>query len=245
MHPAFLKPVTRLELGALFTSYVLRKWRFQVSDFFGQYWHQLAKKEDKSLLSNVYKIGNRLTTRKTIGEYFFRMIPNKTEKVNYIDKITFIFPPSISEQQVKSELQSWILETPKYGSHLFLWSILLPVNFYVAKFLGLLPANAFFAYHIYRLNSVFRAFYGARRFQTLVNTNRVEFEACQEWGDAIIKSSDIVSSELLKEGIDFRWEKGNDIHDDVALILSAEFKLPELLQTVRRTRLSYYVHGNM
>ena len=138
-----------------------------------------------------------------------------------------------------------MLETSDYGPKLFMFSMLLPSNFYVAKFLGLLPANVLFTYHIYRLNSIFRALYGSKRLQTLIDTNRVDFSFSQEWEDAILKASDQVSQELeSSEGMNWKWIKGQDVHDYAVEKLSHEFKLPELLQTVRRTRLSLHVHHN-
>ena len=239
MHPAFLKPTNKVELGAFFISFVTRKWRYQISDYFGQYWHRLGTRDPKSYSLKFYNIGNRLTTRKLISEYFFRMVPNKSEH------ITFIIPPSIDEIKVKQQLQQWMLETSNYGPKLFIFSMLLPTNFYVAKFLGLLPANALFTYHIYRLNSIFRALYGSKRLQTLVDTNRVTFEANQDWENAIIKHSTQVTKELKLENINWEWRAGNDLHDDVVLKLQTEFKLPELIRTVRRTRLSNHVYRNI
>jgi hypothetical protein len=85
LHPAFLPPKNNIEQFALFSSYVVRKWRYQISDFFGYYWHSFGRYSYNSNpnIKSLYTYGNRLSTRKASGEYFLKMIPDLTEKIEF------------------------------------------------------------------------------------------------------------------------------------------------------------------
>jgi hypothetical protein len=225
-----LKPSNKLELGALFTSYCLHKWRFQISDFFGQYWHSLSG----SQLDYFYKAGNRITTRKAEDEYFFKAIPNKAEHIE------FIFPTSLNELIIRDQLREWISTSQKFAPKLAFFSLLLPANFFVAKVLGVIPANFFFTYHVFRLNATFRAMYGSKRLQTLVDTNRVSWTKSDELESQIERiSRSVIEENHLTE---WKYMPGKDLHDLVIYELSKELKLPQLSQSIRRSRMYYFVH---
>lgn len=105
IHPRFLSPVNKVEHGALFASFVIRKWRYQFSDTFGVYWHSFGRKTyaKNSMLKHVYTLGNRVTTRKAQDEYFFKMIPTRTEEVQFIYPSNFI-----KESKLKAQISTWL-----------------------------------------------------------------------------------------------------------------------------------------
>jgi hypothetical protein len=236
-HARFLRPNSRFELGALFAVYILRKWRFQISDSFGQQFHKLAISKYE-FVRKLHFHTLALTTRKAVDEYFFRQIPTKT------DSIEFILPLSVSLSDAEKQLKYWLLESPKYAPRLILLGLLLPTNIFVAKYIGFVPANILLSYHLFRFNQYFRAYYGSTRLQTLINRNKVEWKPSVEFSESILVTASKVSEDLKAEGIDWKWEPGHDLNDEVVEILSKEHKIPELLQTVRRSRMQYYVKGS-
>ncbi|KAJ3275882.1 hypothetical protein HDV01_006748 [Terramyces sp. JEL0728] len=235
-HAQFLSPTTNLEYAGLAAGYITRKWRYQISDQIGSHWHRLGNSKPGSLLNKLYKFGNRLTTRKAADEYFFKQIPSRTEHVE------IIFPSCMKQSDIQDQMQIWLADSEKFTSKLAFYGVLLPTNFYIAKFY-LLAANVLFTYHVFRVNASFRAHFGSKRLQELVNRRQVKFTSCQELQDKISSISIQVSQELEKENIKWHWNN-DDLHDDVALKLSTDLKLPELLQTVRRSRMQYMVLGS-
>ena len=253
-HPEYPKVESKLELGALFAGYCLRKWRYQVSDAFGYYWHQLPLQTNSTFLSNtIYNFGNRLTTRRCSDEYFFKSIPFKTSELE------FIFPSSMQEDRIKNHLASWMGDSQKYTPKALFFGLLLPTNFYVAKFF-LLAAQAGFTYHLFRLNATVRAHLGAQKIQHLANRRKISWTSSSELQEMIKDFSSKTSQELRTITADevshgtsssntnrkkqevWEWQDGHDLHDDVVRELEVKLKLPELLQTFRRTRMQYYVH---
>jgi hypothetical protein len=104
IHPRFLKPRTKVEHGALFTSFVLRKWRYHISDAFGSPWHAFGQEahQSGSYLKHVYNFGNRITTRRAGAEYFFKMIPERTEGVE------IIYPAGVDESRLRRQIGTWL-----------------------------------------------------------------------------------------------------------------------------------------
>jgi hypothetical protein len=233
-HAKFLKPSNKLELGALFVSYCTRKWRYQLSDFVGQHWHSLS--EPNSPLHSFYRLGNRITTRRAEDEYFFKSVPNKA------DHVEFIYPSSIPEIQIREQLREWLSQSQKFTPKLVFFSLLLPTNFFVAKVLGLIPANALFTYHIFRLNASFRAMYGSKRLQTLIDTQRVTFNQSKELESQIQQCSAEVEKELAQSGQEWKYVPRQDLHDLLVDRLSQQLRLPELKQSIRRSRMHHFVH---
>ncbi|KAI8905031.1 hypothetical protein EDD86DRAFT_212107 [Gorgonomyces haynaldii] len=236
LHPRFLKPQTQVEYGALFFSFVLRKWRYQVSDFFGQYWHQFGARVHGTRLQPLYWFGNRITTRKCLDEYLFKMIPKRTQEVE------FIFPTSVSEQQAKETLVRY-LSNKSFGSRLVGWSLMLPTSFFIAKFF-VLGANALFSYNVFRINAAWRASNGQSRLQDLVDRRKVIWTQSSDLESLIGQTSDQVSQDLKSQGIEYQWQSGSDVHDEVVLRMQKELKLPELIQSHRRTRMHSLVFGS-
>lgn len=134
------------------------------------------------------------------------------------------------------------LDSIKFKSRLFGWSMLLPTNFYIAKFF-VLGANLLFSYNVFRVNALFRANRGSTTLQSLLNERKVTFIESQELKTLIDTACLTVQDELKMEGIDWKWD-GGDLHDDVVLKLAKELKLAELIRTHRRTRMHAMVHTN-
>ncbi|KAJ3322817.1 hypothetical protein HDV06_002678 [Boothiomyces sp. JEL0866] len=230
-HAQFLSPTTNLEYAGMAVAYITRKWRYQISDMMGSHWHKLGQSKQGSVINRIYRFGNRITTRKAADEYFFKQIPSRTEHIE------IIFPSCIKQSTVQDQIQVWLADSDKFTSKLAFYGVLLPTNFYIAKFY-LLAANVLFTYHVFRVNSSFRAHFGSKRMQELVNRRQVQFTSSQELQDKISSISNKVSLELQKENLSWTWNN-DDLHDDVALKLSTELRLPELVQSVRRSRMQY------
>jgi hypothetical protein len=249
-----------------FISFCIRKWRYQVSDFFGSYWHSLgsygyinsntvvqSKHEGKSMdsnsifntiqntsteipltkkiIQNIYKLGNKLTTRNAQSEFFMAQIPSKTTHIE------FIYPSSIPLSQVKTQLLHFMQDVPKFTRNLLFLSLMLPLNFYISKFYIVL-ANVCFTYHVFRCNQAFRSVMGSKRFQTLLDTNRVTFTSSNSLETLIEQTCDRVVKE---NELQWKYSPGDDLHDLVVEQLSKELRLPELKTTIRRTRLVSFI----
>jgi hypothetical protein len=235
-HAEYPSVDSKIELGALFAGYVLRKWRYQISDTFGSYWHQLGRKQSY-FQTLIYNFGNRLTTRRCADEYFFKQIVPKTLEIE------FIFPTCLDESLIQKQLSTWIGDSRKFSPKLLFFGLLLPTNFYIAKWF-LIGAQAGFSYHVFRLNAVARAHFGSQKIQKLANRRRVTWTSSPKLQAKIEEFANQVRDENQAEGLktSWAWKSGEDLHDDVVSKLEKEFKLPELLHTFRRTRLQYYVH---
>lgn len=263
-HCGYLKPKSNPERFALFASYVTRKWRFQISDFFGYHFHKYSN-------SPLHYFISDLTTRRASDEYFFKQIPAKTSNIE------FIIPNQIDIKKVQQQLKYYFLESPKYSTNLLFSAMLLPTNIFLQKYLGFLFSSSLLSYHLFRVNNYFRAYYGSNRMQTLLNRNRVTFTHSKEFDEDIIRFSKQVENQLhksydkslklndqtnleclvlntdqadisesaigaLKEPI-WKFKLNEDLHDDVIDLLGQKYKQPELLQTVRRCRMQYYLKG--
>ena len=91
-HPRFLKPLHTIETSILLTSFIIRKWRFQLSDIGAYLWHSFGHRSVKSpWMNRLYLLGNKMTSRNASDEYFFKMIPKRTKEVHTV----FVFPWSI------------------------------------------------------------------------------------------------------------------------------------------------------
>lgn len=160
VHPRFLKPETKPQIAALFVSYIVRKWRFALSDVFAA---QFASFGQKAYASNskmgihIHSLATRISTRNCTPEYFFKGIPKRTEHIE------FVFPESVEKERVEFMLKKWITNhAPSYASGLFGSAMILPVGLYLAKFIGSGPANVLFSYNIFRVNAYWRAKEGNR-----------------------------------------------------------------------------------
>lgn len=83
-HARFLKPANKIEYSALFASFVVRKWRYQLSDMFGAHWHDFgnwAHANNHFPMKKLYEAGNRITSRRANDEYLLKMIPERTQNV--------------------------------------------------------------------------------------------------------------------------------------------------------------------
>ncbi|KAI8893682.1 hypothetical protein BC833DRAFT_607562 [Globomyces pollinis-pini] len=233
-HAQFLAPKNRVEQFGLITSYITRKWRFQISDYFGMHWHMLShpKYQKSKLLSSIYSIGNKMTSRKCLDEYFFKQIPTRTTSIE------IIYPESANEDYLKKQIQMWLIDSSKFGKKSLTFALLLPTNFYIAKFY-LFAANILFSYHLFRLNAAIRSHFGAKQLQKLIDEKKVEFVPSKELHEKLVDYSNQV---VLDDGTPFHWKPDTDVHDEVAEKLSIELKVPELIHSVRRSRLIYTIY---
>ncbi|KAJ3153476.1 hypothetical protein HDU89_000502 [Geranomyces variabilis] len=243
-HPAFLRPRSSIERSAIVAAYILRKWRYQLSDTAAFAWHALgAQSSGRNFL---YRFGNRITTRRAADEYFLKSIPRIAETVE------FIYPASISSRTIKRQLSDEVLaNSDSHRQKLFLWALLLPSALYVAKF-HLVAANVLFSYNVFRLNAAWRSVYGAKVLQRAIDARQVTWTASSELDERIRAISDQVAARAKAEaggggdGNDsqtWKWTEGGDLHDEVVERLETELKLAELSRTYRRARLQYFVHG--
>ena len=100
-------------------------------------------------------------------------------------------------------------------------------------------ANGLFTYHAFRLNSAFRAYHGSKTIQSIANSKKIEWVCSPDFESEILDACHQASADLNKE---WRWKKGEDLHDLAVLMLEKKLKLPELQQTVRRARLEYFYY---
>ncbi|KAJ3015749.1 hypothetical protein HKX48_004404 [Thoreauomyces humboldtii] len=227
-HAAFLKPRTQFERGAVISAFILRKWRFQLSDTFAFAWHAFGARFTRSggvgIGAFVYKWGNRVTTRKAADEYFLKSIPRITEH-SLVDSST---------------------DGDRHRSKLFLWALLLPSALYISKFYIAL-ANILFTYNVFRLNASWRSMYGSKILQRLLDSRQVTWTASEALDEQVrALSADVTrraEAEAGHGGKVWRWTKDSDLHDEVVDRLEADLKLAELARTYRRARMQYFVHG--
>ncbi|KAJ3368302.1 hypothetical protein HDU91_000700 [Kappamyces sp. JEL0680] len=231
-HSEFPTARNKLELGAL-------KWRYQVSDYFASHWHAKVGASTSASLQALYRSGNRLTTRKASDEYFFKTIPQHTESIE------FVYPSSLSEKTIQDQLLRWLHDSHKFTPKLVFFGLLLPTNFYIAKWF-LLLANGLFAYHVFRLNGAFRAHFGSQHLQRLLNQHgKVVWTSSPELQEQIQAVCREASIRLKEQNDPWTWQPGQDIHDEAVVRLEKDLKLPELQQTVRRSRMQVLVHGSL
>jgi hypothetical protein len=133
-------------------------------------------------------------------------------------------------------------EASKFSPRLLFLGILLPTNFYIAKWF-LVAANILFTYHIFRLNAVFRAHFGSRQFGRLLNQyQKVEFISSSELQSEIEAACKEATLALDHDHLEkWSWSPGQDLHDDAVALLEKRLKLPELQQTIRRYRMQIMV----
>ncbi|TPX60210.1 hypothetical protein PhCBS80983_g01932 [Powellomyces hirtus] len=242
-HPAFLRPRSPFERGAIIAAYILRKWRYQLSDTFAFAWHAFGASAATSGImpaKMMYKWGNRATTRKAADEYFLKSVPRITEHVE------FIYPASANAKLIKNQVGEILANSDRHRGKLFLWALLLPSALYISKFY-LALANILFTYNVFRLNASWRSMYGSKVLQKLIDSRNVTWTPSEEL-DAQVKSiSEDVTKRLSGEGAEgrrvWRWTRDGDLHDEVVEQLERDLKLAELGRTYRRARLQYFVHG--
>ncbi|KAJ3158777.1 hypothetical protein HDU86_002458 [Geranomyces michiganensis] len=251
-HPAFLRPRSPLERTAIVAAYILRKWRYQLSDTFAYAWHAFGA-HSNGHRNPIYRLGNRLTTRRTAAdEYLLKSIPRITETIE------FIYPASMpnGSRGIKRQLSDSVLaNSDSHRQKLFLWALLLPSALYVAKFY-LVAANVLFSYNVFRLNASWRAVYGAKCLQRAIDARQVTWTASRELDDRIkaisqqvqvaaSRSRDAAAAAAYSADADaaWTWSEDGDLHDEVVERLEEELKLAELSRTYRRARMQYFVHG--
>ncbi|KAI8810627.1 mitochondrial K+-H+ exchange-related-domain-containing protein [Cladochytrium replicatum] len=256
-HARFLPPRNPLERHATIAAYIFRKWRFSVADTVGFYWHGFgawanavgtaslsegAKPAKRQWARALYSVGNRMTTRRAADEYFLKMVPLAA------DHVEFVYPPSLNSKQIQTQLAEWLAASNRHSSRFFVWSLLFPVDFYIAKFY-LLPANLFFTYNCFRVISHWRAAQGARTLASLFNVGEVTWTPSEDLENRIRSISDFVTGELKKEGDSgatqrssvWTWTPLGDVHDEVLIELEKELKAAELWRSYRRARMQYFV----
>lgn len=214
LHANLIKPTTNLEFSLLFVTFVIRKWRFQVSDLFASYWHRLYTPDQNSIYSKL----NRWSTRKSMTEYLLARIPSKTSEIQ------IIIPTSISILDVQTQIKSALVHPWSYS--MFAW---LPVDYYFCAY-GI--GYPFLFYHTFRCNNLIRAKLGQQKLKTMIDIEKVEWIHSAEF-DKQIKDT------CSKIGMD---AVNGDLDDDVIDDLAGQLKLPDLKQTYRRARMEHYIH---
>ncbi|KAI9091238.1 mitochondrial K+-H+ exchange-related-domain-containing protein [Phlyctochytrium arcticum] len=235
-HARFLPPRTPFERSAIVMAYVLRKWRYQISDTFAFMWHGMGS-GSTGIGRRIWALGNRAVTRRAADEYFLKTVPRITEHIE------FIYPASANSRVIKSQLGDFLSNSGRHRQKLFLWALILPSSLYIAKVYVVL-ANLFFSYNVFRLNASWRSQYGAKTLQKLLDSKQVTWTSSQELDDQIKVLSDEVTSRMKKEdGPVWQWTPTGDLHDEVVEGLEAQLKAVELARTYRRARMQYLVHN--
>jgi hypothetical protein len=155
---------------------------------------------------------NSLTTRKCSDEYFFSQIPYNTTQIE------IHHPPTIDPRET---LKLYLGQS--YTNKILGYSLILPTNFYIAKFY-FLAANFLFTYHAFRVNLAIRSYYGQKRLVHLFNTSKVAF----------------VPSETLEKIKDKCTVEG-DLDDDHIYELGKELNLVGIERSYRRHRMQVLV----
>ncbi|KAJ3203911.1 hypothetical protein HK099_001331, partial [Clydaea vesicula] len=246
-HSKFLKPRNQPERVALVFAYILRKWRYQISDVFAEAWNSFGHsafnekgkfgKFQRSFYLNV----NKLITRKSCSEYFLKTIPED------ITGMEIIFPSSLDKDVIKKRLATMTEENDKHKRNLYLWLLILPTNLFLAKFgdTAVLFANLFFTYNCFRVNAHYRAMHGVKELEKALRRKKfVNFNSSKELDDLIKAESSEVNKNLKKnnEG-DWKLNKVNqDLHDDVVLSIEKKMKVHELSRSYRRARTEYFLY---
>ena len=233
-HVQMKRPTTDVEYAILFSCYVFRKWRFMVSDAFGQQWHSFgvsAFQTGSEWRKKAYQLGNRLTTRVACDEYFFKMVPRS------IDTVEIVYPKSVDVEAIKQQLDVWLKRTSQHQANTFAATILLPFTVYLSKFV-FIPANALLCYQLFRISASFKATQGLERIKTTIDRKKVQWVASEDLEYRIREMSD---SNTRKMG-DWKWDPKKDLHDDVVRKLQDDLLIPELLQQYRRSRIQYFVY---
>ncbi|KAJ3189097.1 hypothetical protein HDU85_002722 [Gaertneriomyces sp. JEL0708] len=236
-HPRFLKPQTRLQHIALVSAFIFRKWRYQLSDVGAFVWNG-AGASTGFVGRKLWWWGNKLTTRRAADEYFLKNVPRITESVE------FLYPPSSNLKMIKAQIGEFLANGDRHRSRLFLWALILPSSLYIGKF-HVAVANLFFSYNVFRLNASWRAMYGAKTLQKLLDSRKVTWKADDQLQTLIESSSQEVTARLEETangGKIWRYSPGADLHDEVVERLEKELKSVELSRTYRRSRLQYLVH---
>ncbi|KAJ1564032.1 hypothetical protein HK096_009917 [Nowakowskiella sp. JEL0078] len=266
-HAKFLKPKKEWERHAIVAGYIFRKWRFMASDYWAYYWHgfgvwatnarEISPSKPSILgrfFGGLYAAGNRISTRRSADEYFLKTVPSATQYVE------FILAPGVEVERVQDQLKKWIDSSDRHQSKLFMWSLIFPACFQVAKF-HLAPANILFAYVCFRVNAHYRAMQGARTLQYLIDNNQISWNEDTEFRKSfleIVKEVETEEKEWMLnkmknlkltdsnqrhfEEVAWKFIPGLDLHDEVLMKLEERLKIAELSRTYRRARLQYFVH---
>ena len=215
MHVKLPGTSSNFELATRFVSFCMQKWRFQASDAIASLFHptMVRLSARSTAIGSLHILINSWTTRRCVDEYFFSQIPHKTPSIE-IHHPTSIDP--------RATLTSYL--TQSYTNKILGYSLLLPTNFYLAKFYFLI-ANLGFTYHAFRVNLGIRSYYGQGRLQVLFNTKRVIFIPSKEL-DLLLK--------------DCQLDDG-DLNDDDVEKIGRELKAYGILQGYRRHRMQVLV----
>ena len=83
-HAQFLKPQTPAETFMITSAYIMRKYRFAISDYFAYHFHafgRFAHSTKSGPLIQLYRFGNKITTRRTDHEQFLRGVHLNSQHV--------------------------------------------------------------------------------------------------------------------------------------------------------------------
>ncbi|KAJ3102849.1 hypothetical protein HDU97_000232 [Phlyctochytrium planicorne] len=178
-------------------------------------------------------------TRKADDEYFLKSIPIIAEHVEVI------YPPGLTQMRlVKEQLALYLQEHEKHRTRLLMWSLILPADFYLAKFF-VMSANLFFCYNVFRINAHWRAYRSASTLQKLLNHREgITWTPSEEFEKLILDKAEDASGEL---GGRWRYlpERNKDLHDLAVEKMEKDMRLVELGRTYRRVRAQFYFRDLM
>ncbi|KAJ3061474.1 hypothetical protein HDU98_002635, partial [Podochytrium sp. JEL0797] len=240
-HARLPVPSNPAERALIVAGYAMRKLRYAVWDeTVAASWHSYLgastlevdqTNPNTKLKRWIYETGNKWGTRKADGEYFFKGIPLRTTRVE------FVIPSSVPVRLVKAQLGEYMQSTT-YSKPLFLATVVaFPATLFVAKVL--MPiANVVFCYLGFRMAGAWRALTVSGRVRTLVDLGRVTFTE----SDAFQKRIEEVVGEVEKEE-GWKWDGKGDLHDAVVGRLEKEMKMWEWGRSYRRGRMVQFVQG--
>ncbi|KAJ3113746.1 hypothetical protein HDU96_003006 [Phlyctochytrium bullatum] len=228
-HARIPPPRNPVERVAVVVAYVFRKWRYRVSDQFAEPWNALGRwcfrGGEGTVTARAFRMASRVVSRRADDEYFLKSVPAIAKEMEVI------YPPSVDVRLVKEQLSLYLADTIKHRRGLYLWSMILPFDLYLSKFL-VLAANAFFCYNVFRVNAHWRANTAQQTVQSLIDARRVVWTPSPGFEALVRERADDVTREL---GGRWVW-RGGDLHDEVVLRVEGEMRLPELARTYRRVR---------
>jgi hypothetical protein len=166
--PKFIVPNSEIEKHAIRFGYFLRKRRYEISDLFASYFHDLHDSQSQ-LLKRLHWKSNLHLTRVCDDEYFLKFIPSS------IDQIEFILSPEIDQLLVKKQLLDWLSKSNRHYPLLGINSLCFPITLWLSKFIYL-PMNILFWYNAFRLMSHFRSITGSTTLSNLYDSKKLIFK---------------------------------------------------------------------
>lgn len=234
-HARILKPDSKILNGFVFLTLCVRKWRYSVSDIFGAPWNEFGRslaQRDSKYFGLHNRISSLLLRKGASQEYFVKSVPRVATELK------FVYPSSLkeSEEAMVRQFEAWVQKEEATSFHRAkgaLFALFLPFCFLGSKVFVLL-FGPIFSYQAFRAISHVRAFEGLKNIARLTRSGKVSWQS----QDSLDEDIAAISHQLREDGIDVESKVANGVDMDDALVarLQSEWRLPELLQTYRRTR---------